>query len=190
MLELTELIGKGATRECYAHPFDKEKCVKVFQNPQKARNAFLEELDVYNKVHPILGNFICHYGSELVETNKGLGLISELIKDDDGKISKPLVSYVISGQMVPQIAQEINKFSQLLQENDLFFYDFNLMNFVVQKKGKTYRLCYIDMKSYNNYKSWSFLGLEQISKPIARYIVHRRLKRMYELLHLEMPKKK
>ena len=134
MLELTELIGKGATRECYAHPFDKEKCVKVFQNPQKARNAFLEELNVYNKVHPILGNFICHYGSELVETNKGLGLISELIKDDDGKISKPLVSYVISGQMVPQIAQEINKFSQLLQENDLFFYDFNLMNFVVQKK--------------------------------------------------------
>ena len=89
--------------------------------------------------------------------------------------------------MNEQIIAEINAFTALLLKNNLFFYDFNLMNFVVQNKKGHFRLRYIDMKSFENYKSWSFLGLEKISPAIARHIMIRRLKRMYKLLNLPFP---
>ncbi len=187
MLRLTTLIGKGATRECYIHPERQEKCVKVFQKPELAETSFKKELEVYQKVRPILGNFICAYDLKLVETDKGTGLISERILDDDKKDSKPLVTYFVSGRMNNEIIKEIRLFTKLLIANDLFFYDFNLMNFVIQKKDGHFRLRYIDMKSFNNYKSWSFLGLEHFSKTIARFIMRRRLKRMYRLLNLSFP---
>lgn len=184
---LTDLIGKGATRECYAHPEEKEKCIKVYQNPKLAEPAFKRELEIYHRVSPILGNFVCAYDPQLVDTNKGKGLVSELVLDDNGKTSRPLVTYLVSSWMNEQIIAEINAFTALLLKNNLFFYDFNLMNFVVQNKKGHFRLRYIDMKSFENYKSWSFLGLEKISPAIARHIMIRRLKRMYKLLNLPFP---
>lgn len=187
MLKLTTLIGKGATRECYAHPHKKEKCVKIFPKSELARASFCKELEVYRTVRPFLGNYICTYDSELVNTDKGIGLVSELILDDDGKTSRPLISYLINNLINDEIIEQINNFTALLLKHNLFFYDFNLMNFVIQNKDGHHHLRYIDMKSFRRYKSWSFLGLERISPVVARRIMIRRLKQMYKKLKLPFP---
>lgn len=184
MLKLEKLIGWGATRQCYEHPKTRGKCIKVFLAPEKALQSFSRELEVYKQIKPLLGRFICDYDLELAKTDKGPGLVSELISDDNGEISQPLVSYVVRGEINPEISAEIRSFAKLLLEKQIFFYDFNLMNFVVQKKGQHFQLRYIDMKSFRSYKSWSYLKLENFSAYIARHIMKRRLKRLFSTLKL------
>lgn len=187
MLKLNNIISQGGTRACYQHPKDAEKCVKVFLKNCKAEKIFNKELAVYTKVKPCLKNFLCNYDENLVETDKGLGLVTELIVDDNGEPSIPLVTYLVSGKMNSQIITEINKFVNCIMDNNIFFYDFNLMNFVVQVKNGQYNLKYIDLKSYHRNHSWTYLKVERIFPPLAKKIMRRRLKRLYELLKLPRP---
>lgn len=59
-----------------------------------------------------------------------------------------------------------------------------LKNFVVQIKDGRKNLYYTDLKSLNNYKSWSFLKLEKIIPSLAKYLMVRRIKRL--LIQLKM----
>ena len=182
MLILEKRIGLGAVRECYEHPTDKTKCVKVLL-PHADLSVFEKEFENYSSVKNILGDYVVPCGDDFVETNKGSGMVFELLVDDDGEISQMIFKH----KMDKEIKESLDSFVALLLTHNLFFYDFNVNNFVVQIKGGKKTLKYIDLKSFRHYKSWCFLKLENIFDFVARIIMVRRLKRLYKDLGLEIP---
>ena len=182
-LVLSILIGQGATRECYLHPSKFNKCVKILKN-SKNKKILERELRTYFVVKSFLGDLLPTYENVLVDTNKGVGVVCELFRDDDGKLSKPISYYAKNSEMDDEIISELYHFAYQLVEHDLYFYDFNLKNFVIQIKQGQKKLKYIDLKSYNNNKSWTFLKLEKIFSFLAKIIMQRRLKRCFKLLNI------
>ena len=47
ILVLKKKLSSGATRNCYIHPFDEKKCVKVISNPKKSPDLLLHEIKSY-----------------------------------------------------------------------------------------------------------------------------------------------
>ena len=182
MLILEKSLGKGAVRECYEHPADKTKCVKVLL-PNADPTIFQKEYENYSVVKDVLGNYIIPCEKELVETNKGLGMICDRLIDDDGLPSKMIFEI----QLDDEIREGLNSFFKLLLDHNLFFYDFNLHNFAIQIKNGKKQLKYIDLKSFRHNHSWCFLKLENVSNFLARIIIIRRMKRVYGPLRFEIP---
>lgn len=88
-----DLIARGWHRECYQHPDDEHRCVKIVVNGdetetkrEQAYYQFLEKsLSDWRSVPRFHGN---------VETNLGQGAVFDLVRDDDGKISRTLGDYL------------------------------------------------------------------------------------------------
>ena len=94
MLELdkNKMIGKGYHRECYVHPEDESRCIKVIThgdlsetNREKSYYQLLAQKNISWQMLPK------YYGD--VETNMGNGGVFDLIRDFDGSVSKTLVHY-------------------------------------------------------------------------------------------------
>ena len=96
VLRLQKLIGHGGTRECWHHPLNDSLCVKVNLENRK-NNSLLYEIHVYERIKNLLPGFIPAIHPELVETDKGLGLVSALVRDEDGRISPCLSDYLKKG---------------------------------------------------------------------------------------------
>lgn len=185
MLILTDFLGKGSTRLCFKHPTKTGKCVEI---PSRFKEAdfFDREIHTFYTAKSVLNDFVAQTAPCLVDTNLGKGLECEAFFDDDGSPSKPLGYYITNGKICPELAEQLNFFAYNLLAHDLFFYDFNLNNFVVQIKNGKKQLKYIDMKSFCRYKGWCFLKLENIISPLARILVKRRLKRLFGLCGLKV----
>ena len=91
-LDSSALIGRGLRRECYFHPEDENKCIKVVVNgdhKETAREqAYYRLLEKRNISWKMLPRF---YGR--VDTNLGTGAVFELIRDHDAAVSKTLKHY-------------------------------------------------------------------------------------------------
>ncbi len=180
---LTKFVGKGATRICFEHPDNSNKCVKVAVR-FKDNHLLYEELKTYSYIRMHLEDYLIDYEMQLVDTNQGKGLVCSLLRDDDGAFSKTLDYYVAKGDVHEETVSQLWHFAYSLIEHDIFFYDFNLKNFVIQIKNGKQKLFYTDLKSFEKYKSWTFLKLEKLIPPLARYIMIRRLKRLFAILHI------
>ncbi len=178
MIELNKMIGYGAVRACYEHPQNQRLCIKVFLKQGNAKKSFTDEINLYKKLKNTLSPYLCHYEEQLVETNKGIGMVTELLRNSDLTISKPLAHC----PKTPEIKAQIDDFCQRLIDNDIFFYDFNLQNFVIQNLAGKTQLKFIDMKSYRHYKPWTYLGLEKFVPYFARRAMKQRIKKLNQLL--------
>lgn len=187
MLVLSKFIGKGATRICFEHPLYSDKCVKVMARSKNEGQLF-RELQVYSLVKGYLSEYLPNYESRLVKTSLGNGLVCDLLRDDDGSCSKTLSAYLAAGAVDEELVSQLWHFSYCLVEHDLFFYDFNLQNFIVQMRDGHKRLLFTDLKSYNNYKSWTFLKLEKLVVPLARRLMMHRMKRLFRMLGIDVSK--
>ena len=91
-LESSALIGRGLRRECYFHPEDENKCIKIVvagDHKETVREqSYYRLLEKRNIAWRMLARF---YGN--VETNLGEGAVFELIRDYSGEVSKTLVHY-------------------------------------------------------------------------------------------------
>lgn len=181
MLQLTRIINKGGRRLCMEHPDDPDKCVKVIMFP---RDLYLlkRDLQAYKAVKPVLKDFLPHYEEELVETQLGPGLICEIVKDDDGSVSRRLADCINQKIVNKRTLAQIALFARLVVENGIPFYDMNPNNFLVQIKNGKQRLLYVDLKYYGVYKPWTYLHLEKYIPALSKLIVKRRLKRLFDWL--------
>lgn len=96
MLILKNKIGSGRHRQCYNHPQDDNKCIKVLYNPDDGGIKEVKRETSYyrRKASQIRA---CHaipdyYGK--VKTEMGDGHIFELVRDYDGQVSKSLGYYI------------------------------------------------------------------------------------------------
>ena len=184
MLYLTEYIGGSAVRECYVHPLDRNLCVKVVKHkadlPELTR-----EISVAKLLAPYLKDYIVRYDAGLVETDKGLGLVCELVRnEDDGELALSLAQYQ-ERFGADDVEPELRKVLESLIRDNLFFYDFNRSNFVVKRMasgGK--KVVFIDLKGFHKNHYMGFLKMERYIAPLARNIMFRRMRTLYSELNL------
>ena len=184
MLYLTEYIGGSAVRECYVHPLDRNLCVKVVKHkadlPELTR-----EISVAKLLAPYLKDYIVRYDDGLVETDKGLGLVCELVRnEDDGELALSFAQYQ-ERFGAEDVEPELRKVLESLIRDNLFFYDFNRSNFVVKRMasgGK--KVVFIDLKGFHKNHYMGFLKMERYIAPLARNIMFRRMRTLYRELNL------
>ena len=91
-LDSSQLIGRGLRRECYFHPEDGNKCIKIVvagdQKETAREQSYYRLLDKRNISWQMVARF---YGN--VETSRGEGAVFELIRDHNKEVSKTLEDY-------------------------------------------------------------------------------------------------
>jgi len=97
MLKLENLIGSGNERHCYQHPIDNDKCIKITFSQKKTRinesNVEYEYCQRLIKSDSNIHSAPISLSYGWVNTDKGDGLVCDLIRDYDGHISKTLAYY-------------------------------------------------------------------------------------------------
>lgn len=184
-LILRNKIHEGWYRDCYLHPDDENKIVKI----QKNKKDDLLKLDIFNykKTKDALGNFCVKYDENLINTNVGKGIICELIRDDNGDISRNLDDFLQNDTLSKDYIKDLYLFSEILLKNNLFFFDVaNAANFLVQIKNGKQHLKFPDLKRFNNSNLPIKINtLEYLPKFFSRLKLKRRLRKLYNYLGIK-----
>lgn len=126
MIKLEKKIGSGRHRDCYCHPQDDNKCIKILYNPADGGlKEVKRETGYYRKRARQITR--CRsvpdfYGT--VETDRGEGYVFYLVKDYDGNISKTLEHYLKNNALSQGWLK--NKLYDL--RNDLIAHNISTMN--------------------------------------------------------------
>lgn len=107
-LSKADLLASGDMRDCFVHPKDSAKCIKV-DKPRSHKPATLIEAAYFQRIYRIrkgqFFEYISNYYS-LVDTNFGIGSIYDLIRHEDtGKVSETLLNVMINQ---PDLEDEID----------------------------------------------------------------------------------
>jgi len=141
------LVAEGAARQCFRHPSANDCCVKVL-HPEMRSSRVLRELRYYSGLQRRDVDFT-HLTRclGLIDTNLGEGVMFDLVRDDDGRVSKSLDYYLAQNdrRINDWVVDEIERLRQDLYEQWIVFYDLNPNNILVQRVSyKEYRLVVID----------------------------------------------
>jgi hypothetical protein len=114
-LESSSLIGRGLRRECYFHPADENKCVKVVvagdHRETVREQSYYRLLDKRDISWKMLARF---YGN--AETDRGPGAVFELIRDYNGEVSKTLEHYISSDNSTDINYQDLSRALSVLKQ--------------------------------------------------------------------------
>ena len=147
MIELnSEPVGQGRERTCYIHPEDPGKLIKV--STGAVRKQSRREIECYRRLQrqgPVEYTHIPGFHG-LVETNLGVGIVVDLICDDDGKISRSMREYLDDGMPIESFEPLLEELRQYLHDNLIIFnHDIVSRNILYQKRGpQSGRLVLID----------------------------------------------
>lgn len=186
MIYLRDYIGGSAVRQCYRHPLDDGKCVKVAKN-KKDIPGLMREVRISRLVRPYIGDYIVRYEDELIETDKGPGLVCTLVRNEiDWTVAPALAVYQKNDGRLEDIEPDLREILRRLIEYNLFFYDFNRGNFVVRTAPDSGRhLVFIDLKGFHKNSYSGFLKMERFIAPLARIIIFRRMRTLYRELNID-----
>ena len=138
LLNASDFVGKGLHRECYVHPNDEQRCIKVVVagdlSESKREQSYYKLLQKRGISWNILPRF---HG--VIETNLGAGAVFDLIRDYDGNISKTLEYYLSSEQLDsaenPGISQAISAFKKELYRQSIITMTLSPKNIMYKKTG-------------------------------------------------------
>ena len=91
-LESSSLIGRGLRRECYFHPGDENKCVKIVVGGDHKETVREQSYYRLLEKRTISWKMLARFHGN-VETDRGPGAVFELIRDYNGAVSKTLEHY-------------------------------------------------------------------------------------------------
>lgn len=132
-----EPFGVGGRRLCFVHPLDPGKCVKVLRADDRRtvrlkKKRFVpaswrREYD--NNAHEkrILEGIEKRIGSKMaqhlprcygmVPTDLGSGLVLDLVRDEDGRISRSIRELITVGYELPKLRSSFEEFCRFLSDN-------------------------------------------------------------------------
>ena len=154
-----DLIASSQIRNCYLHPSDHDKVIKVVREsaPLSERDANVKEWAHYLRLKDSYRqlNFISIYHG-FVETNLGEGLLINCIRDYNGRISKRLANVLVSREQynLVEVERVLDKLCQKIVKKNIQLFDMNKFNILIQilPDGK-YHPVVVDIKGrYNNYE--------------------------------------
>ena len=84
ILNYQNKLGEGLNRIVYYHPKDRNKCIKICKNKKKKWNNNCQDFRFFqlNKNNKMIAKYY-----EVVNTNLGLGIVFQIIRDYDNKMS-------------------------------------------------------------------------------------------------------
>ena len=185
-LQERDLIAWSKTRECYLHPANPDKVIKIISKKPAGwkRDANWKEWRHYwylNKRHPQLDFITTYHG--FVETNLGRGLVSDCIRDYNGRISVRLQKVLENPEQYDLEALEnsLDRFSQKIVANNIQLFDLNAFNILIQVLSDgVYHLVSVDIKGrYNNYE---FIPISTYIPFFSRLKLKRRIHYLMQLM--------
>jgi hypothetical protein len=152
-------IAWSATRECYLHPEDPDKVIKIVHSAPVSgqRDANWQEWRHYRHLLKRHGNvdYIAEYYG-FVETSRGRGLLLDCIRDHEGRISKRLDTVLKNpeGYTLSEVEKALDRLCRVILEKNIQLFDLNLWNILIQiLPDGSYRPVAIDIKGrFNNYE--------------------------------------
>jgi hypothetical protein len=135
---ITDPIGKGKERTCFVHPDDPQKAIKISIGSVSEQSR--REIKFYQKLKQRDGANDPHiprfYG--LCETSLGQGIVVDLIRDQDGEISRPLNWYLAEGYPVEDFELYLDELKKSFLLNLIIFnHDMTVGNLLFQKVSNT-----------------------------------------------------
>lgn len=167
LLKALSPFASGGNRLCYIHPRFHDRCVKVRRpdfsledrrrkkgfpknlRPLSAFDDSLEEFNVMRVLDRMFGSELYQHVSRCFgfeETDMGQGLVSELICDDNQRISQTLKKLIWDEGVTPEIERAVQAFAAFWVNNGVPSRDLLLHNIVAQRTeaGAIRRLVVID----------------------------------------------
>lgn len=189
MIVLNEqnLVGRGTLRACYRHPDHEDLVIKVpLADTPGGDDANRKEWKSYlrfNSTHRELRHISrCH---EFIETSKGRGLVCDCIRDFNGDVSRTIWDIVVRQDdcNLAAVLETTRKFCTYLLENDIFLFDINLKNIVLQVRDESdWQAWAIDLKGPCDNKE--FLKLSSRLSWLGRRKLKRRTDELLERIVL------
>ena len=165
-------IGQGLDRECYLHPDDPGKCIKITISGDYRQHN--DDIKYYNRLQK---RDICwqqvarFYG--LCTTSLGSGLIFEVVRDFDGSISRSLRDYIRNnGYPIDkaQLHQELSRLKDYLLEHAIIMRDLKDDNILLQRLDQNEtRLVVIDGIGNNE-----FIPISELTPVFTRMKINRK----------------
>lgn len=185
ILKEEHFIARGGERDCYNHPLDSSKVIKVLykkdgvyaydgnrNNLEYKYYTFLEKSKISFSHIARCYNF--------VETNLGDGLVFDKVFDYDGKISSSFRQLLIEKKFTIQEENLlIEKLKDYIFENSILFIDCGVQNILCCEYEKNkYKLVIIDGlgAKREGLRSWLYLN----SKTYTKYKIKRQWIRFIE----------
>lgn len=169
----------GSKRSCYVHPSNHNLCIKVLSNTCDKHDGIVAqqlEVDDYSVLQrcerSALFDRIPRFEGT-VETDLGLGIVSQLLRDVDGEISQNLAKLLQKQGLTPELVKAIEKLKQWLHEQHLLTRDTGPHNIVaVRVANSKWHLVIIE--GWINRK---FRWLHCRSTHLATYLINRQLRK-------------
>ena len=180
ILNEDHFLSKGGERNCYIHPNDNSKVIKIVHRQEKHNEQNKLEYMYYNYLEK--KNVSLKYLSKcfgFVDTNLGEGLVFERILDFDNTPSKSFKVYLQNKSFNKLLENSlVNNLKKYLFENDILFIDVDLSNVFCQKiSNDKYKLVIIDGLGARRL-NWRFY-LYLFSKKFTRYKIKKQWKKFY-----------
>ncbi len=195
MIQLTDnlIFAEGGRRYCFVHPDDPQKCVKTL-SPNGDPHKRKKEAVWYKKLRPI-----CMFDDNLRElaafrdlgkrgeavwahfprcygihpTSRGDGIVTDLIRDADGSISKTVRQFVKANGKTDALQTALEEFFDLFRNYLIITRDILDHNLVVQVGPDTLTIYMIDGFGSTEvipFSLWfGFLGRRKIERKIRRF---------------------
>ena len=133
-----EPFGVGGRRMCFVHPLEPDKCVKVLRHDEKRtirvktsgswiparwrreydNNAHEKRIleDLGRRIGPDMARHLPRcYG--MAATDLGPGLVLDLVRDEDGRISRSIRELITVGYELPKLRPAFDTFCDFLSEH-------------------------------------------------------------------------
>jgi hypothetical protein len=170
-------LGKGRTRECFLDPRDPSKCIKV-DFSSKGYHQTAKEARYYQKllkIKPALEyDFIPHFHG-MEETDRGLGGVFDLIRDEDtDEVSLTLGHYLRDGTVALEQklwSTALTEFLGRLMATGVIVRDLNPGNLCARKRSDgTIQLVAIDGIGHRDFIPLCDYFLRFARRKLQRYI--------------------
>ncbi|WP_133406385.1 YrbL family protein [Parashewanella tropica] len=185
-------IAKGTHRCCYIHPHDDNLCIKIPLNKQgkqskNIQKALNREHKYYKRLSSrnISWKHLSEYKGD-IDTNLGKGSIYQLIKDDNGLVSKSLEYYLQNPSLIKDYEENFVKQLDCLYEymssNKILTTSLLPRNIAVQKTD-----CHLKLWIIDDIGNSEFIPISEVTSRLIRKKIKRKWNEMVELINTHYP---
>lgn len=188
VLDDNHYFAKGYSRNCYTHPSNDNRCLKIAitQNPKRTP-GIVKGIERENKYYKHLAkqniswaHLSQYYGD--IETNRGLASVYQLIRDPDNQISKSLEYCLSEADFIKkhsdQLISALNELFKYMKDNVILTTSLLPRNIVVQLSTTSVIKLYL----IDDIGSSEFIPFSQYIRYLGKRKVVRKWEKMLKLI--------
>lgn len=182
-LDRNRIIGRGSSRRCFQHPFEKSRCVKV--EKRDYLKITREEIKYYKRFQKrgISWDMLAKFHGT-VETDLGEGAVFDMPHDYNGEISRTL-DYYLHVQSIPanELGRALRAFKDYMMQERIVVRELKADNLVYQRNSRSLgKIVLIDGVGNNE-----FLPIANYSNVFAKRTLSKKWGKFLRRLSQEYP---